>query len=59
MASDAKLRANKKYLESRDETKIRMPQGKLKAVREHAKRVYDLSFNAYINKLIDEDLLKS
>ena len=55
MASEAKLRANKKYLDTQDEVRIRMPPGKLGAVKARAKEL-GLSVNAYINKLIDFDL---
>lgn len=55
MASEAKLRANKKYLNTLDETRIRMPRGKLSAIKARADEL-GMSVNAYINKLIDADL---
>ena len=59
MASEAKLKGNKKYLEKLDDIKVRVPKGKKSEIYEFAekKRGYS-SLNAYIVSLIDADMEK-
>lgn len=57
MASEAKLRGNKKYLDKQDEFKVRVPEGNKKKIIAHVKSINpDLSVNAYIVGLIEDDI---
>lgn len=56
MASEAKLKANNKYLtEKVDKFKIRVPKGQKISIQEFAKS-QGKSLNAYIIELINEDM---
>lgn len=58
MSTDAKRKANSKYDAKLDKVLVRMPSGKADIVRERAEKI-GISINAYINKLIDEDISKA
>lgn len=53
MATKAHLEGNKKYLGKLDETKVRMPKGKLDKIKAHAESKGE-SLNGFINRAIDE-----
>ena len=56
MTSEAKLRANKRYIEEKtDEIKIRVPKGR-KAIIQAYVADRGTNVNAYINDLIDKDM---
>jgi hypothetical protein len=55
--SEARKRANEKYLGGQDEIKLRMPKGKKKLIQDYVKTFNPrISVNEYINKLIDNDM---
>lgn len=58
MASEAKLRANKKYLCKTDEFKVRVPLGRKEEIATFAKEVRGKSLNAYVVDLINADMKK-
>lgn len=58
MATEAKLKANDKYLKEKvDEFKVRVPKGEKEPIQEFAKS-QGKSLNAYIVELIKEDMQK-
>lgn len=58
MATEAKLKANDKYLKEKvDEFKVRVPKGQKITIQEFAKS-QGKSLNAYIVELIKEDMEK-
>lgn len=58
MASEAKLKGNKKYLEKLDDIKIRVPKGKRDIISAYSQKKGIKSLNAYIVGLIDDDMRK-
>jgi hypothetical protein len=58
VASEAKLKGNKKYLEKQDDIKIRVPKGKRDIISAYVQKKGIKSLNAYIVGLIDEDMRK-
>lgn len=56
MASEAKLRGNKKHLEKLDDIKVRVPKGQRDVITAFAKDNGHKSLNAYIVYLIDKDM---
>lgn len=56
MASQAKLDANKRYLEKQDSFLLRFPKGRKEEVQTFAKNVKGKSLNSYIIGLIEEDM---
>ena len=57
MASEAKLRGNKKHLEKFDDMKIRVPKGQRDIIHAFAKSK-GKSLNAYVCDLIYTDMRK-
>ncbi len=55
MATKAHLEGNKRHLEKLDRGVFYVPKGELAVIREFAAQK-GMSLNAYINKLIDEDM---
>ena len=55
--SDARKRANEKYIKSQDEIKLRVEKGMKDKIKAHAKSK-GMSSNAYINDLIKRDIEK-
>lgn len=56
MVSKAQQKATHKYIKNNyDRAEIQMPKGKKELVKAYAEK-QGLSLNAYINKLIDEDM---
>lgn len=56
MASEAKLKANEKYLKEKVDTfQIRVPKGQKIIIQEHAKSL-GKSLNAYVVELITSDM---
>lgn len=55
MATPAQLKANQKYIESRDDIKIRPEKGKKEIYQAWAKSK-GMSLNAYIISLIEKDM---
>lgn len=53
--SDARLKANDKYIKSLDEFKVRVDKGRKEIIKEHAKSK-GMSLNRYINNLIEKDM---
>lgn len=59
MASEAKLRGNKKHLEKLDDIKVRVPKGQREIITAYVKALDPkLSVNAYIGGLIEVDMQK-
>lgn len=58
MASEARIRANKKYQEQVEDIIIRVKKGRKDEVRTYAQSL-GMSMNAYINSLIEKDLGQS
>ncbi len=59
MASEAKLKANEKYLKEKVDTfQIRVPKGQKVIIQEHAKSL-GKSLNAYVVELITSDMNNS
>lgn len=55
MISDARARANKKYLEKVDDVIFRVKKGRKAQIKARADSL-GVSLNAYLNTLIDKDL---
>lgn len=56
--SEARKKANEKYTKNNyDEIKLRVPKGKKELIKEYAESRSE-SVNGYINRLIDEDIVK-
>lgn len=53
--SDARKRANKKYMDKQEEIKVRVPEGYKDKIKAHAE-ILGMSVNAYINGLINRDM---
>ncbi len=53
--SEARKRANDKYLGTLEEIKVRVPKGKKEVVQAHAKKQGE-SVNGFINRAIDETM---
>lgn len=64
MASEAKLRGNKKYLETLDDIKVRVPKGKRNEYKVHAERKglrltgKKGSLNALVVDFLEKDMLE-
>ena len=57
MATKAHLEGNKRHLEKLNRGVFYVPKGDLDKIKAHAESL-GMSLNAYINKLIDEDMNK-
>ncbi|MDR1668681.1 MAG: hypothetical protein LBR76_01820 [Oscillospiraceae bacterium] len=57
MASKAHLEGNKRYLQTLDEIRIRIPKGR-KAVIQAASAAVGESLNGYVSKAIDERITR-
>lgn len=56
MLSDARKKANKKYIETKcDDITLRVPKGRKEEIKKVAESKGE-SINSYINRLIEEDL---
>lgn len=55
MMSEARIRANKKYLLKLDNVIIRMQRGRKDKIKARASSL-GMSLNAYINRLIESDM---
>jgi predicted HicB family RNase H-like nuclease len=56
MTTEAKLRANEKYIsEKTDEIKVRVPKGQKAKIKAYAEGK-GTSLNSYINDLIEKDM---
>lgn len=53
--SEARKKANDKYIKSQDEYKIRMAKGKKDIIKAHAEKQCE-SANGFINRAIDETM---
>lgn len=49
--------ANKRYLNTQDEIKVRMPKGQKATIQEHAENMGE-SVNGFINRAIDEAMAR-
>ncbi len=58
--SEARKRANQKYIEKQDEIKVRVPKGMKKKIQDYVRGFNPrISVNEYINKLIEFDMLEN
>ena len=55
MMSEARIRANKKYLLKLDNVIVRMQRGRKDKIKARAESL-GMSLNAYINRLIERDM---
>ena len=55
IATKAHLEGNRRYLETLDELKVRMPKGKKSLIKAHAESRGE-SLNGFINRAIDETM---
>lgn len=55
MMSEARIRANKKYLLKLDDVIIRVQRGRKDKIKARAESL-GMSLNAYINRLIESDM---
>lgn len=55
MATKAHLEGNKRYLDKLDRGVFYVQRGELEKIKAHAES-HGMSLNAYINKLIDDDM---
>ena len=55
MASEARIRANKKYLSKRENILFRVPKGRKAEIKARAKNL-GKSLNSYINELVEKDI---
>lgn len=55
IATKAHLEGNRRYLETLDELKVRMPKGKKSLIKSHAESRGE-SLNGFINRAIDETM---
>ena len=58
LISDARRRANDKWRDKFDEMRFRVPKGKKEVITAYA-AVHGESINAFINRLIDEEMAKA
>ena len=58
LISDARRRANDKWREKFDEMRFRVPKGKKEIIAAYA-AAHGESVNAFINRLIDEEMTKA
>lgn len=58
LISDARRRANDKWRDKFDEMRFRVPKGKKKVITAYA-AAHGESINAFINRLIDEEMAKA
>lgn len=58
LISDARRRANDKWRDKFDEMRFRVPKGKKEAITAYA-AAHGESINAFINRLIDEEMAKA
>jgi hypothetical protein len=56
MATEAKLEANRRYLNKTEEVRGRVKKGSLEKIRTHAEQNGHKSLNAYIVGLIRKDM---
>lgn len=54
--TEAKKAANKRYIDSLDEFKVRLPQGTKDQIREHIKKTDDNSVNGFFARAISETI---
>ena len=57
MASEAQLRANKKYLTKQDHIQVRVPAGEKEVIAEYAKKNGE-SLNGFIRRAITETMIR-
>ena len=53
--SEARKKANEKYIKSQDELKIRVPKGRKSELQAHAQSKGE-SLNGFVNRAIDETI---
>lgn len=53
--SDARKRANQKYIDKQDEIKVRVPEGRKEIIQAHA-AAHSESVNGFINRAIGETM---
>ena len=58
LISDARRRANDKWRDKFDEMRFRVPKGKKEGIPAYA-AAHGESINAFINRLIDEEMAKA
>lgn len=54
--TESQKKASKKYIESLDELKIRVPKGQKTIIKAHADKFDDGSVNAFVNRSIVETM---
>lgn len=57
MASDAQLKANKRYLDKLDRVVFYVNKGDRDLIKAYAEQ-HGMSLNGYINKLVEDDMNK-